>query len=100
LLLGGNIGEVWQEVDVTFNKAELHSKEFSRILQQFQTFAQVTKRHFRGGAYSLDTPQDSMGSQQHAPNFEGKLASDTFWYVYFVRQGKQWRVYRLEWALD
>lgn len=99
LFLGGNLGAGWQEIDVTFTQAEMDSEKFGRVLQQFRAFAWVTSRHYGGGTYSLNM-KDPMGSQQHVPGFQGKLASDTFWYVYFVRQGKEWRMSRLEWARD
>jgi hypothetical protein len=97
LFLGGNYGVTWQQTEVDFSRRELRGREFSRILQQFQSFARVTEQHYGGGAFSVGI-QDPIASKQGAPGFEGKLASDTYWFVYLVREGGQWRVCRLEWT--
>lgn len=97
LNLGGLDALVWVEVETEFDKSNLTGRRFEDIGARFQRFVHESRRDFQGEDYSLDRPDD-WNSRRLGPAASGKLASDEFWYIYFVREKKQWRVYKLELA--
>lgn len=88
---------VWEESELMFGSHEVGEQAFRRLLTGFRSVIRSTMHYPRDLAvsYSLNG-EDFTGSRRIGPSAEGKLASDTFWYVYFVREKGKWRVYRLE----
>jgi hypothetical protein len=86
---------VWEEFEVGFQRSEISGPEFAAILRQFHSFLLATESDYRGTTVSRDMV-DHWASRRLGPAVEGKLLSDVFWYVYFVREDGSWRVWKLE----
>jgi hypothetical protein len=98
LFLGGLTPTTWVEAEVAFAGADLTGPKFRQIGAQFQQFVQSTRRDYRRSEeYSLDL-SDHWG-RRLGPAATGKLASNDWWYIYFVQENGEWRVWKLELAI-
>lgn len=88
---------VWIEVETRFDGHDQSGQRFEEIGARFQRFVQESRRDFHGEEYSLDL-RDHWNSRRLGPVAAGKLASNEFWYIYFMQEKGQWRVWKLELA--
>ena len=91
---------VWKEEYASCYSQLLRSKAFAAPLREFKGYVLETRHHWSAACESYSTAmEDHWGERILGPAAEGKLASNWFWYVYFRREGKSWRVYKLEVAM-
>jgi hypothetical protein len=93
--MNGSDALAWTEEDVTFRRDSLSGKRFSEVLKTFQRFVRITRENFLRETYALQR-EDAWHARQLGPTSEGKLASNTYWYAYFSREGNSWKLRELE----
>lgn len=94
LRVGGPDVDVRESVENTFAKSEFGSIEFRR---EFKMLSKITKQFTYpcGTTTSLNLPGPDY-PHYVGPAIGGKMASNYFWYVCFVREHNQWRVWKIE----
>ncbi len=95
LSLAGQEPLVWTEDELGYHSTAIRGDEFKGILSQFQGFIRDSRAYFQGESYSLQMI-DHWQSRHLGPAVEGKLVSNVFWYIYFVKEDGAWRVWRME----
>ena len=95
LYLDGVEPLVWEEWEADFGRSDLSGGAFRSVFGQFRGFMSASRRDFQGETYGLDR-WDHWHVRRLGPVAEGKLVSNVFWYVYFVRESRGWRVWKLE----
>jgi hypothetical protein len=89
---------VWTEEEAIIDKSELKSSDFFSIARQFRELIQNSEDGYPTSINDSLQTTDAWGSRFLGPTIQGKIAANTYWYVYCVREGGEWRIWRLELA--
>lgn len=89
--------ECWQEDIKSFSVDDIRKTEFAAALAQFRGLLQKSMLFSRPPPISSSLRLwDHWRVRNLGPAFEGKVASNKFWYVQLVRERTGWRIWRLE----
>jgi hypothetical protein len=89
---------VWTEQEADFASSDLKGSGFHRIFNRFGSLIKGTlfaDAYRRGVEISLDL-MDNWKSRRLGPAAGGKICAGSFWYIYFVKERGQWKVWRME----
>jgi hypothetical protein len=86
----------WIEQEDRYDRYDINGLSFKSILKQFHELIDNSEDGYRGTIVASANTRDDWGSRYLGPSVQGKIASNTFWYIYFVREGDSWKIWRLE----
>ena len=87
----------WTDETAFFGWDELHdSLEFHHLFDRFRQYV-VTETY--GNIRASRQRWDEWHQRILCDVVSGKMASDFFWYIYFVKEATHWRVWRIECAV-
>jgi len=87
---------VWQEVESRFYFSELHGIAFKSAFQQFHNLVRNSEDGYPKYIFRSVNMQDAWKSRYLGPAIQGKIASNTFWYVYLRQEANEWKIWKLE----
>jgi hypothetical protein len=90
---------VWTEREIRFKRSELNGANFHFVEKQFQHFIHNTKDGYPRSTIASLNMRDTWDSRYLGPAIQGKIASNTFWYIYFVWEKGEWKIWRLEFVI-
>jgi hypothetical protein len=90
---------VWTEREIRFKRSELSRADFHFVEKQFQHFIQNTKDGYPRSIIASLNRKDAWDSRYLGPAIQGKIASNTFWYIYVIWEKGEWKIWRLEFVI-
>jgi hypothetical protein len=88
----------WQVRVATFTRAELATPKFKRV---FRRFARLLRESIGGFPTSISYSVNLPGIRERrwlGPAADGKVAAGEMWIIYFIKEGVEWKVWRLEYT--
>jgi hypothetical protein len=86
---------VWEDREVQFDTNE--ADDAAKLKVALARFAHEMDSMYGGLDISLHQ-MDVWEVRDMGPSVEGKMASNYFWYIQFRKEGKHWKIWRLELA--
>jgi hypothetical protein len=86
---------IWKDREVFLERTD--SLELAKLKIGLKRFAQRMKDTYGSLEASLDL-KDAWNLRTLGPAVSGKVASNTFWYIYFRKEGAEWKIWKLEYA--
>lgn len=96
---------VWKETQILFagkekdpynDNYDVEGKEFKKIFNQFQQLSKDSQKFFPLSVISSTNLREPWCYGFLGPAVEGKLASNSVWHMYFINEGTDWKVWKLE----
>jgi hypothetical protein len=86
----------WADERAHFDRNEIrHSLDFHKLFDQFCEYVGTT--YWEAGASTK--VWDQWHERMLCDVVSGKMSSNFFWYIYFVKESGQWKVWRIECAV-
>lgn len=89
---------VWRDHQVWFQTSEFDSTAFDSTVRQFQGLVLNSEDGYKHSISSSLKTADAWGISPIGPAMYGKVASNSWWYICFRREGAsgQWKIWKLE----
>lgn len=86
----------WDERDLEFDLESPQS--IARLKKALARFAHEVDNTY-GGLSVAFQQEDVWHERQLGPSARGKMASDYFWHLYFRKEGRAWKIWKMELAI-
>jgi hypothetical protein len=86
----------WEERMMEFDLAAPNQIDLKKALARF---AHETDDTMHGGVEVATHQMDAWAERELGPSAAGKIASSSFWYIYFRKEGNDWKIWKLELAV-
>lgn len=94
-LLKGQTGVISEEDKVDFEGTDLNGPAFRKVFDQFRHLVRSCT-YPAGSRWSLNLMSPDTDSGWLGPAAAGKMASNFFWIIRFVKEGGVWKVWQLQ----
>lgn len=97
--LSGLPSLVWIERVVDFNRADLEESDFRAVFDQFKGLIRNTRDGYSSSIRCSYHLRDDWNTRNLGTAIQGKIASNSFWYIYLDREHGAWKVWRMEYVV-